>query len=287
MALNIRVILSAVGLVLGLVGLAVSLLPRRSADIEVGYFDYRKTVRVFLPSFAAGLIALSVTRWPVAALFAALAVGATPTVLGKTSSSIRTGRIEALAVWTELLRDTLGASSGLGEAIMATAPVAPIAIRPEVSKLADRLVGGVPMTDGLRSFADELDDPSGDMVASALLISAGARTQRLGDVLTALANSIREEVAMRLRVETSRVAARSSVRTIVVFSVLFVAVLMVVARSYLAPLGTPVGQAVLATVGICYGSGIALMLHLVRPVRDERILGTHRPSSQRQTADLT
>jgi len=274
MELTLPVLLSGAGTAIGILVFVLSFRGRpisesRSADVG-------RVTRALVPSVVIGFLVLLLTHWPAAAVLAALAVAATPSVLGKTSSSVKTGRIEAIAVWTELLRDTLGAAAGLGEAIMATAPLSPSAIRPQVSRLADRLAGGVPMSVGLRSFADELDDPSGDMVACTLLISAAARTQKLGEVLSALAESIREEVAMRLRVETSRVAARSSVRTIVVFSVLFIVALMVLARSYLMPLGTPVGQVVLVGVGLCYACGIVLMLRLVRPVREQRILAAHR-----------
>jgi hypothetical protein len=58
-----------------------------------------------------------------------------------------------------------------------------------------------------------------------------------------------------------------------VFSVLFAVVLVVTARSYLEPLGTPTGEVVLLAVGVCYATGIALMLRLVRPPVQPRLLG--------------
>jgi Flp pilus assembly protein TadB len=128
------------------------------------------------------------------------------------------------------------------------------------------------MPEGLRTFAAEVDDASCDMVACALLLAATSRAQKLADLLGALSESIRDEVAMRLRVEASRSSARSSVRTVIVFSLLFVALLMVVARAYLSPFGTPVGQLMLLAVGSCYAAGIALMVRLVRPPATERLL---------------
>ena len=74
-------------------------------------------------------------------------------------------------------------------------------------------------------FADEIADPSADLVVCALTLAASARAQRLVDLLGALAGSMREEVAMRLRVESGRASARSGVRTIIVFSAGFVALL--------------------------------------------------------------
>ena len=49
------------------------------------------------------------------------------------------GRIEAVAGWSEMLRDTMAGAAGLEQAIVATATVAPLPIRAEVATLAVRL----------------------------------------------------------------------------------------------------------------------------------------------------
>jgi hypothetical protein len=188
-----------------------------------------------------------------------------------TSSREPTRRIEAVAVWTELLRDTLATSAGLAQAIVATAGVAPTEIRGPVTRLGDRIMSGVTMDDSLVAFADEIDEPSADEVVSALRLAVTARAQRLVELLGALADSTREEVAMRLRVEASRASARSGVRTVVWFSVGFVTILIVAARSYLTPFGSVTGQLVLLFVGACYASGLALMVRLVRPPSSARV----------------
>ena len=269
----------AVGTSLGVLGLVYSLqgsrrAPRSGSATHALGIAPKALARKLGLSLGAGLLALVLTRWPVAAFLTALLVAFLPAVIGRTATSAATERVEAIAIWTELLRDTLASSSGLGGAIMATAPVAPPAIREQAMRLADRLASGVNMTVAFRAFAAEVDDPSCDMVAAALLLAATARAQKLADLLGALSDSVREEVAMRLRVEASRASARSSVRTVVVFSLLFVGVLAVVARSYLAPLSTPVGQVVLAGVGACYAGGIALMVRMVRPTPRSRLLGS-------------
>jgi Flp pilus assembly protein TadB len=156
-------------------------------------------------------------------------------MLRSTSGREATRRTEAVAVWTELLRDTLSASAGLAQAIVATAEVAPDEMRLPVSHLADRIMSGVSMDDALRLFAREVDDPSAADVVNALRLAATSRAQRLVELLSALAESTRDEVTMRLKVEASRASARSGVRTVIVFSIGFVVLLMLVARSYLAP----------------------------------------------------
>ena len=223
-------------------------------------------------ALATGLIVAGVTRWPVAGIFSALATASLPGILRRSDPSAAVRRPEAVAGWTELLRDSLVASSGLAQAVVAVAPSAPVEIRPQASAMAARLVNGVPFERALRSFAVELDDPSADFVVCALLLAASSRAQRLADVLGALAASIREDVAMRLRVEAARASARSGVRTIVLFSIGFAGVLSVVARSYLAPFGTAEGQVVLVAVGLFYAGGLGLMVRMVRPTPSSRLV---------------
>ncbi|MHB8328481.1 MAG: type II secretion system F family protein [Acidimicrobiales bacterium] len=228
---------------------------------------------------AATLVALMtglLTRWPVAALLAGLATGALPALLGSTSANRAVERVEAVAVWTELLRDTLAASAGLGQAIVATSELSPRSIRVSVVALAERLTSGVPMDDALRCFASEIDDPSADLVVCALLLAASSQSQKLADLLGALAMSCRDDVAMRLRVEASRASSRSGVRTVVVFSLAFAALLFALAHAYLAPFGTATGQLVLLVVGAFYATGLALMVRLVRPPAPVRLLHLSR-----------
>jgi len=88
-----------------------------------------------------------------------------------------------------------------------------------------------------------------------------------------LADSTRDEVALRLRVETSRASVRSGVRTVLVFSVAFALGLVLLAHAYLAPFGTAQGQEVLAVVGMLYAAGLTLMVTLARPRAAVRLLG--------------
>jgi Flp pilus assembly protein TadB len=113
-------------------------------------------------------------------------------------------------------------------------------------------------------------------VVCALLLAAAARAHKLAEVLTAMATSIREDISMRLRVEASRASARSGVRTVMVFSVAFAAVLLIFARSYLAPFGSVIGQFVLAGVGALYACGLAFMVRMVRPRAGLRLLGSRQ-----------
>ena len=67
--------------------------------------------------------------------------------------------VEAVATWTENLRDTISASSGLEQAIIATELHAPRAISAPVRRLVASLRYGS-LEDGLRRFADDVAHPT-------------------------------------------------------------------------------------------------------------------------------
>lgn len=79
-----------------------------------------------LRAAAAGTVVLVVSRWPVAAVAGALVAWFTPELFAPRSGrDAALARTEAIATWTEMLRDTISAAHGLEAAIMTTAPVAP------------------------------------------------------------------------------------------------------------------------------------------------------------------
>jgi tight adherence protein B len=225
-------------------------------------------------AMAAGLLVGLLTGWPVAGLLGFGAVYGLPHLMGKTAWGSATRRIEGVAAWTELLRDTLASSAGLSQAIVASAAVAPTSVREPVRRLAARVGAGVPMEEALRRFGDDLDDETADLVVCALLLASQARAQRIGELLGELASSAREQVAMRLKIEASRASTRSGVRTVVVFSLAFACLLAVFAHSYLAPFGTPVGQVVLAGVGAAYALGLVLMVRMAAPPPPFRLVSS-------------
>jgi hypothetical protein len=225
-------------------------------------------------AIGVGVLCWLVTGWIVAGPIGGLAAYGLPRLLRQTSGAVSIARIEAVATWTEMLQGTLAASAGLGQAIVATSELSPVPIREATLRLSAQIQSGVEPRTALLRFADDIDDPCADRVVCSLLLAFTSRAQRLGDLLQALAESTREEVALRLRVETSRASIRSGVRTVVVFSVAFAAGLSLLARSYLAPFSTPSGQAVLALVGALYAAGLTLMVTLSRPPVAIRLLGT-------------
>jgi tight adherence protein B len=222
---------------------------------------------------ACGAVAGLATGWPVAVPIGGVAALGLPVLFRQTSGSVSIAKIEAIATWTEMLQGTLAASAGLGQAIVATAPLSPPPIRDATTRLSARLSAGMHPHDALLQFADELEDPCADRVICALQLAVASRAQRVGDLLAALADSTRDEVALRLRIEVSRASVRSGVRTVLVFSLAFAAGLALLARSYLAPFGSTGGQLVLLVVGALYATGFTLMVAMSRPPAPVRLLG--------------
>ncbi len=86
-----------------------------------------------LVAIVAGLLALLMTRWLVAGIGVALLAFAWRGIGGSSSERRAAARLEALATWTESLRDTIAGAVGLEQAIPSSLRVRrPDAARPAV-----------------------------------------------------------------------------------------------------------------------------------------------------------
>ena len=231
----------------------------------------RVNLRIALGVGAAVAVGAA-TGWPVGAVLAGLAGWGAPGLLaGAARHQAAVARIEAVAGWAEMLRDTMAASAGLEQAIVATAPLAPLPIRAEVATLALRLESER-LAPALRSFADEVADPTCDLVVAALVLAADHQAQRLGELLGTLALAARDQAIMRLRVEAGRARTRTSVKVIVGATGTLVAGLALVDRGYLSPYDSPTGQLVLVLVGAMFALSFVWLSRMTRPANLERIL---------------
>lgn len=212
----------------------------------------------------AFVIVWSVTSWIVGGVLAALAVVALPGVLGGRAQREKAiARTEAIASWTEMIRDSIVAASGLEEAIVATAPVAPAPIETEVRRLVLRLEHQR-LPDALVAFGEDLDHPSGDLVVAALVIAARMEASDLSSLLSRLAEATRGEARMRIRVEVGRSRVRTATKVIVGVVAVAVVFLALVNREYLEVYDTPAGQFVLAIVGAIFATGGWLLTRMAR-----------------------
>ncbi|MDH2413234.1 type II secretion system F family protein [Nocardioides sp. CER19] len=233
----------------------------------------QERTRRLVVGVVAGVLTLLLSRWIVAAVGIGLLVAFWDRIAGSSGVEKRAiARLEALAGWTESLRDTIAGAIGLEQAIPATAVNAGAPIRPSLNLLVDRLRIREPLPDALRAFAEDLDDPSADIICAALLLNARLRGPGLRDVLTALAQSTREELDMRRRIEASRKAIRRSVR-IVLFIVLgMMGGLTLLNRQYVEPFDSLVGQLVLVVVVALFAAGLLWLRSLSAPSKVDRFL---------------
>jgi Flp pilus assembly protein TadB len=212
----------------------------------------------------AFVLVWAVTGWIVGGVLAALAVVALPGVLGGRAQRERAiARTEAIASWTEMIRDSIVAASGLEEAIVATAPIAPAPIETEVRRLVLRLEHQR-LPDALVAFGEDLDHPSGDLVVAALVIAARMEASDLSSLLSRLAEATRGEARMRIRVEVGRSRVRTATKVIVGVVAVAVVFLALVNREYLEVYDTPAGQFVLAIVGAIFATGGWLLTRMAR-----------------------
>jgi len=265
--------LAGAGVGLGLLLIAGGLRrrPATSPDPPPAWGD-RRTRRRLAAALVLGAGALVVTRWPVAALAAGLGGWWWPDLAGSRTAHQRSmARTEAVAVWTEMLRDTMAGAHGLEEAIATTATVAPAAIFPEVTALAVRLERQ-PLDAALAAFAADLSHPTGDLVVVSLRVAAQGSVGELGALLGTLAQAARDEAAMRLRVDAARARLRTSVRVIASCTAATGAGLLVLNRSYLDAYDGALGQSVLALFAVCWAFALTWLSRMGRFVAPERFL---------------
>jgi Flp pilus assembly protein TadB len=238
--------------------------------------------RSCLMAAGAGAGAFVVTGWPVGALLAVAGTLYLPALLaGGRKHAEATARIEAVAGWTELLRDTVQAAAGIIQALIVTGPLAPDAIRPHTTRLADKLRSGTaaPVT-ALLEFAEELADPYADSTVLALIYATENPTRDLAQLLSSLARNARDQAAARARTEIHRARTRSTVRVITGITLGLAGLLLVADRSMLAPFNSADGQFVLLMIGLLFAGGYAWLARLAAMPDPPRLLAADQVASR-------
>ncbi|MCP3800700.1 pilus assembly protein TadB [Allokutzneria sp. A3M-2-11 16] len=229
---------------------------------------------------AVSVVTGAITGWVVGAVLAGLACWSLPGVLGPDRQHARRiSRVEAIATWTEMLRDTLSAAAGLEQAVLATTHLAPSVIRGELAALSARIAAGARLAAALRQLADELADPTGDLVIAALVLAADRPARQLSDVLGSLAHAAREHAAMRMRVGAGRARTRTSVRVIVGTTLGFAVTVVLLNRDYLTAYDTATGQLVLLSIGALFAAGFTWLARIAHPGEPTRFLASDPAAS--------
>lgn len=219
-----------------------------------------------------GVVIFLITRWLLVSVVLTFVFIAVPAM--KSKQRLRRderGLADAIATWTEQLRDTLAGAHGLEQAIVATANHAPAAISVAVRRLSAQIQYGK-LSDGLRRFADEVDHPIGDFVSAALITATKYQARDIAQLLGHLAQCAREEGRMRTRIWVGRARTRSSVRIISFVVVGFIALLVIFNRDYLSVYSTLEGQVMLSCIFIVFGIALIMLDQFSRIATPQRFI---------------
>lgn len=231
--------------------------PRARDGRSNGLFTGRAARRRLVGALGVGLLVALLTRWPVAAIASTAVIYLWPTMFGAAKEAAgQLERLEALAVWTETLRDSTAGAVGLEQAIRHSLTTAPPVITAALRRLEGQMRVQVPLPEALADFAEQIDDASADPVIAALVLNSRLRGPGLVDVLTKLAGSTREEIDMRRKVEEGRKVLRRSAAIVLAVTGVLAGSLAVFSRDFVAPYSTVTGQLVLAIVIAIFGAGL-------------------------------
>lgn len=261
-------------MILGFRGIEPTTDSAPTASVSIGHrFGEIEQVRLRIMLAVVGAIGMgTLAPWPVAIVLTSAGGFSLPTLLGSQKRRhAAVAKTEAVATWAEQLRDTIGSSAGLQEAITVTARVAPKEIRTQVQALSLGM-RRTPLSTLLRRFAYDVDDPAADQVAVALIMASERRGQNLTGLLSDVAEAARQEATMRMRTETSRAQTYSDAKAVTGIVLGVFALLLVVNRGYLAPFDSLVGQLVMAVVGAMWVSAVYGLAKLSVVRRGPRIL---------------
>jgi Flp pilus assembly protein TadB len=244
-----------------------------SSSHRLKNIDYKGTMVRLGLGVATFLGVMVATGWIVLAVALSVLVVFWTRIFGGAAEERRAiERLEGLTAWTEALRDTIAGAVGLEQAVPATAVNAAPVIRPSLNLLVDRLRVREPLPNALMKFADDLDDPSADLIIAALILNSRLRGPGLREVLSALSESGREELDLRRRVEGSRRSTRRSVQIVVGVTLLVSGGLILFNQTYLEPYDSTVGQLVLVAVIGLFALGVFWLRRLAGVDVPERFL---------------
>jgi tight adherence protein B len=278
-------------LVAGLIGAGIGVRPtpetpdrpRRTGPALGGRFGgvSRRTRMLLLVGVGGGVVVALLTGWVIAVLLGPAVVAGLPVLLSAPPAAARVGRLEAMEEWTRSLSGVLSVGVGLEQALMATVRSTPDPIRPEVTRLVARLRARWSTEDALRSFAEELDDATGDLVAANLILGARRRGAGLASVLEGLAESVAADVRARREIEADRAKPRTTARLVTLITIGVLAVLALTG-SYIDPYRSPLGQLILVVLLTAYVATLVWMRRMAAGAPLPRFLAETTPERGRR-----
>lgn len=272
-------LLAGAGVAVGLITVGVGVYGREPGRRPTGRMTVAAARRM-AGAAATGLVVLVLTRWIAVAVGLALLVVVADRLFGGTRRArLAIVRLQALAGWTESLRDLIATGLALPEALPASVTAAAPAIRLPLSGLADRLADRERLDSALHALADDLDDSSADLVIAALILNSRTQGPALHVVLSSLARSARSELAVRRAIEAERRSTRRAVQFVVAVTVTTALGLALLNPGYVAPYRSAAGQLVLAVVVGIFAVGFGWLARLSVLPEPDRLLAARQPAT--------
>ena len=235
----------------------------------------RRDVLTLVAGLALGFVAYGLSGLFVLLFVPLVVIWGLPKLVAPPKSKKTIVRLEALEEWTRVLAGVLAVGIGLEQAIMRTQRSAPDPISAEVGDLAARLRSRWSPPMALRQFAEDLDDPTGDLIAAALISSSERRGPGLREILDSLAESVADDVRARRQIEADRAKPRATARWVTLITMGAMTVLFLFNGAYLAPYATPTGQITLVVLLSAYVGALLWMRRIAEGEPIPRFLGTN------------
>lgn len=260
--------------VLAVAGIAIAVAPPRPVTAPIrSPLRSRRAGSRLAGSIVLALVVFVVSGWVLPAVVAGVGTywASSGWQQRRSTAEAEIVKLDALASWIENVRDVLTAGEQTIGAIQSTVGAASPVIRPAVRRLAAGLGRQDPDL-VFRRFADDLDDPLGDLVAAGLSIAVrrGARTV---PVLSALAEQARDQVDRRRLIDAERAPTRREVQALTLIMGLLVLGLLLLGRSeYLDAYDSTGGQIFLSVSLAGYAALIIRVQQLAAFPRPSRFL---------------
>ena len=219
-----------------------------------------------------GVIIALTTGWVVAIVLLPVMGLGMPYLIGKTEGSADIAKMEAMEEWTRSLAGILTAGAGLEQALAATLRSTPAPLKTEVTRLVTRLKARWTTSAAIRSFADDLNDPTGDIIAANLLLGTQRRGDGLGTILEGLAESVALDIRARRQVEADAAKPRATARWVTIITVVVLFGLFLTG-DYVAPYKSGVGQFILLGLLGAYAGVLVWMKRIALGPPTLRFLG--------------
>lgn len=246
--------------------------PKQVVRLRRWYKDLTQLERtLFLAAVAAGLVVAVATGWMPSLVVLPAASIILPRLFSTHAEKAVMRRLEDMEAWTRSLCGLISTGTSLEMALRSSRATVGASIAPEVHRAVARIDGGWSTARALQGLAKEINDPTGDLIITNLMLAARQRGGGLMDSLNAVADNVQEEIRTRNEVSADRASVRFNVRIVVVLTLTMI-VLLPFVPALKAGYETGLGQIVYLGCTGAIGAILLSMYRLSQPSKQPRIL---------------